>query len=75
MESNYSNINYFNNVSEYWSPNLDIISISTDTINKKTLVDYKQWQNKSSSEGIFLKWIEFNLYDKGLAIISFRISI
>ena len=47
---------------------IGVNAISADTINKKPLVDWKQWQNKCSEE-IFLKWIELFIY-KGLVIIS-----
>ena len=70
MNSNNSNINYFINGSKCRYRKIEVNNILADTINKKPLVDWKQWQNKSNSEEIFLKWIEFGLFDKGLAIIS-----
>ena len=70
MSSNYNNINYFINGSKCWYHKIEVNNISADKINKKPLVYWKQWQNKSNSEKIFLKWIEFDLIDKGLAIFS-----
>jgi len=70
MNSNNSNINYFINGSKYQYHKIEVNAVSADTVKKKPLVDWKQWQNKLISEETFLKWIELDLIDKGLAIIS-----
>lgn len=74
MSNNYNNINYFIIGSKYWYRKIEVNNISADKINKKPLVYWTQWQNKSNSEEIFLKWIEFDLIDKELHNI-FKIII
>ena len=70
MNSNNGNINYFINYSKCIYRKLRVKDISADTINKKSLVDRKQCQNKPIPEEIILKWIKLDLLDKGLPIIS-----
>ena len=70
MNSNNSNINYFINGSKYRYRKIRVNDISTETIKKKSLVDWKQCQNKPNPEEIILKWIKSGLLDTGLAIIS-----
>ncbi len=70
MSSNFNNINYFIIGSKCWYLKIEVNNISADKINKKPLVYRKQWQIKSNSEDIFLKWIEFDLIGKGLTIFS-----
>jgi hypothetical protein len=70
MKSNNSNINYFINGSKCRYRKIRVNDISAETINKKSLVDWKQCQNKPNPEEIILKWIKLRLLDKGLAIIS-----
>ncbi len=70
MNSNNSNINYFINGSKYRYRKTRVNDISADTTNKRSLVDWKQCQNKPIPEAIILKWIKSGLLDKGLVIIS-----
>ena len=70
MNRNNSNINYFINGSKCIYRKISVNDISADTINKKSLIDWKQCQNKPIPEEIILKWIKLGLLDKGLAIIS-----
>lgn len=69
MSSNKSNINYFNTGADFWHYEKGVNVIPADTINRKPLVDWKQWQNISIPEETFLNWKELGLFDKGLAII------
>jgi hypothetical protein len=70
MNSNNSNINYFINGSKCNYRKTRVNDLSADTITKKSLVDWKQYQNKPIPEKIILKWIKLGLLDKGLAINS-----
>ena len=47
MNSTNSNINYFIIIgAEFWYRKIGVNVFPADTINKKPLVDWKQWQNK-----------------------------
>lgn len=70
MNNNNSNTNYFNNGSEYRYLEKGITAIPVYRINKKSLVECNQCQNKAIPEETFLKWKEIGLFDKDLVINS-----
>lgn len=61
-----------NNYIEFWH-NLGINIIPSDSKNKKPLVNWKEWQNKSIPKDTYENWKKDNLFDKGCSLITGKI--
>ena len=66
---NIISLEKINQWADFWYYDRGVNVFPADTVNRKPLVNWKQWQNISIPERLFLKWKEIGSFDKDIAII------
>ena len=66
---NIISLEKINQWADFWYYDKGFNVFPADTVNRKPLVNWKQWPNISIPERLFLKWKEIGSFDKDIAII------
>jgi len=62
----------FNKRLDFWYYEMGVNIIPFDTVNKKALVEWKQFQTKATDEVLYEYWKKMNMFDRGAAVILGR---
>jgi P4 family phage/plasmid primase-like protien len=73
FSSSIEEINYHNAWADYWHYFIGVNVIPVDSHEKRPIVKWKPWQNRSLPEDLFGNWKLKGLFHKGLAIIPGRV--
>jgi Bifunctional DNA primase/polymerase, N-terminal len=63
----------YNKWADYWRYDMGVNVMPADTKNKKTLIPWREWQNKPIPEEVHDKWKSENAFSKGMAIIPGKV--
>jgi hypothetical protein len=66
---NIISLEKINQWADFWYYDKGFNVFPADIVNRKPLVNWKQWPNISIPERLYLKWKEIGSFDKGIAII------
>jgi hypothetical protein len=62
-----------NESADFWRYDIGVNVVPADTVNKKPLVAWSEWQDKPIPEELHKQWKEQNGFSKGIAIIPGRV--